>query len=79
VGRDFPHLSRPALGLTHPPVQWVPVLSPRVKSGRGVMLIPYPLLLPLVMKEKSYASSPPMGHTACKEPQCLYKVTFTFT
>jgi hypothetical protein len=26
-GRDFPHLSRPALGHTHPPVQWVPGLS----------------------------------------------------
>jgi hypothetical protein len=26
-GRDFPHLSRPALGLTQPPVQWVPGLS----------------------------------------------------
>jgi hypothetical protein len=26
-GRDFPHLSRPALGHTQPPVQWVPVLS----------------------------------------------------
>ena len=25
-GRDFPHLSRPALGRTQPPVQWVPGL-----------------------------------------------------
>ena len=26
-GRDFPHQSRPVLGLTQPPVQWVPGLS----------------------------------------------------
>ena len=45
-GRDFPHLSRPALGPTHPPVQWVPSISQGVKSGRGVTLTPHPLLVP---------------------------------
>jgi hypothetical protein len=72
-GRDFPHLSRPALGPTQPPVQWVPGLSPGVKSGRGVTLTPHPLVVPLVMKEQSYTSTPLMRRTACTEPQCLYK------
>jgi hypothetical protein len=44
-GRDFPHLSRPALGPTQPPVQLVPGLSPGIESGRGVTLTPHPLLL----------------------------------
>jgi len=35
-GRHFPHQSRPALGSTQPPIQWVPGLSPVVKRpGRG--------------------------------------------
>ena len=44
-----------------------------VKSGRGVTLIPQPLLVPLVMKGYSYSSTPPMGRKVCVEPQCLYK------
>ena len=46
---------------------------PGLKSGRGVTLTLHLLLVPLVMKEQSYTSTPPMGRTACTEPQCLYK------
>ena len=40
--RDFPHLSRPTLGPTQPPVKWVLGLSRGVKSGRGMTLTPHP-------------------------------------
>jgi hypothetical protein len=40
-GRDFPQLSRPALGPTQSPVQWVLCLS-RGKEHRGVTLTPHP-------------------------------------
>jgi hypothetical protein len=33
----------------------------------------------VAMKEKSYASTPPMGRTACTETQCLYKGDLYFT
>ena len=46
-----------------------------VKSGRGVTLTPHPLLVPLVMKEQSYTSAPPMGRMACTEPQQSYTST----
>ena len=72
-GQDFPHTSRPAQG-AHPASCTMGTGSfPGIKSGRGVTLTPHPLLVPLGMKEYSYTSTPPMGRTACTEPQCLYK------
>ena len=41
-GQDFPHLSRPALGPTQPPAQWVPGLS-RGKERSGRDADPSPL------------------------------------
>jgi len=49
-GRDFPHLSRPALGSTQPPVQWVPSLS-RGKERPGRDADPSPPSSVVVMKE----------------------------
>jgi hypothetical protein len=51
-GRNFPHLSRLALGLTQPPVQWVPSLS-RSKIGGGLMLNPHRFLLPWLWKVRA--------------------------
>ena len=71
-GRDFPHLSRPALGPTQPPVQWVPGLS-QGKKRPGREADPSLPSSAVVMKGQSYTSTAPMGRTACTEPQCLYK------
>jgi hypothetical protein len=50
LGRDFPHPSRPALGPTQPPAQWVPGHSRGVKlPGRGVYHPPH--LAPRLKKE----------------------------
>jgi hypothetical protein len=49
-GRHFPYPSRPALGPTHPLVQWVPHLIPGVeRSGRDIN---YPPLSSAYVKEK---------------------------
>ena len=72
-GRDFPHLSRPALGPTQPPVQWLPGFFSRGKERPGRDADPSPPSSAVVMKGHSYTSTPPMGRSACIEPQCLYK------
>jgi hypothetical protein len=57
-GRNFPHLSRPALGPTQPPVQWVPWSFLGVKSGRGVNLTPHSLLVPWSRKSRAISLLP---------------------
>jgi hypothetical protein len=49
-GRDFPHLSRRALGPTQPPVQWLPGLS-RAKERPGRDADPLPTSSAVVMKD----------------------------
>jgi hypothetical protein len=42
-GRYLPHLSRPVLGLTRPPMQWVPLHTPGVKRPGRVADHPSPI------------------------------------
>jgi len=73
--RDFPRLSRPALGPTQPPVQWVPVFSLGLREV-GTWGWPLTPSSAMVKKEYSCTSTPRMSHKACTEPQCLYKGAF---
>jgi len=77
--RDFPHLSRPALG-AHPASCTMGTGSfPGGKERPGREADLSPPSSAVAMKEKSYASTPPMGRTACTETQCLYKGDLYFT
>jgi hypothetical protein len=57
TGADFllAPASRPTLGPTQPPIQWVPV----VKRGRGVTLTTHHLV-PRLRMSRSYTSSSPI-------------------
>jgi hypothetical protein len=56
--------SRPALGPTQPPVQWVgywKVLSPEVKSGQGMTLTTHPHLVQRSSRSYIYSLSLPVS------------------
>jgi hypothetical protein len=60
-------VSRPALGPTQPPVQWVPgVLSLGLMHGRGVTLTSHPHLVPSSRMSRSYTPLPPSAFVACR-------------
>jgi hypothetical protein len=72
--RIFPvtSVSRPALGPTLPPIQWVPgILSWGAKRGRGVTLTTHPHLVPRSRMSRSYTSSPPSATMACSSGTSL--------
>jgi hypothetical protein len=77
-GRDSSHLSRPALGATQRPVQWVPCLSRGVKSGQGVMLTHYPLLVPWSWKGTAIPLLPLRAVRPVQSLSACIRVHFTF-
>jgi hypothetical protein len=76
--RDFPHLSRPALGPIQPPVQWVPRLSRGVKSGRGVTPTPHLLLVPWSKKGTAKPLLPLWAVRLVQSLSACTRLHFTF-
>ena len=78
VGRYFPHLSRPAVGPTQPPVQWVPGL-PRGEERPGCDADPSPLAVPWSRKDRAITLLPLWAVGPVQSLSACTKVTFTFT
>ena len=76
-GRDFPHLSRSALGPTRPTVQWYRVF-PGVKSGRGLTLTHNPFLVPWSRKARAIRLPPLWAVRPVQSLSACTRVTFTF-
>jgi hypothetical protein len=76
-GRDFPHLSRPALGPTSHLYNGYSVF-PGVKSYRGVTLTAHPLLVPWSWKGRSIPLLPLWAVRPVQRLSACTKVHFTF-
>jgi len=75
--RNFPHLSRPALGPTQPPVQWIPGIS-RGKERPGRDADPSPIIVPWSWKGRAIPLLPLLAVRPVQSFSACTRVTFTF-